>query len=155
MRHVLTSETEMLKCMCFFYYRKFLEIPILEEDSYEKNVVMYVVIGEPRHIAGNFHYIFTRVMDSITRSHRMTGDNRWSRSNIFVTSESVEKNRGLLRIEDFFSWMILKIESRILIGSIFEYGISVTRIWKTNYHHNAEICLLQFCSVNWQHFYKK
>ena len=102
MRHVLTSETEMLKCMCFFYYRKFLEIPILEEDSYEKNVVMYVVIGEPRHIAGNFHYIFTRVMDSITRSHRMTGDNRWSRSNIFVTSESVEKNRGLLRIEDFF-----------------------------------------------------
>jgi len=33
-------------------YEKFLEIPILEEDSYEKNVVMYVVIGEPRHIAG-------------------------------------------------------------------------------------------------------
>lgn len=24
----------------------------MEEDSYEKNVVMYVVIGEPRHIAG-------------------------------------------------------------------------------------------------------
>merc|ERR1712149_162592 len=29
-----------------------IEIPISEEDSYEKNVVMYVVIGEPRHIAG-------------------------------------------------------------------------------------------------------
>ena len=25
----------------------------MEEDSYEKNVVMYVSIGEPRHIAGN------------------------------------------------------------------------------------------------------
>merc|ERR1719150_1345501 len=25
----------------------------MEEDSYEKNVVMYVVIGEPRHIAGH------------------------------------------------------------------------------------------------------
>merc|ERR1711881_284927 len=31
---------------------KTIEIPIMEEDSYEKNVVMYVVIGEPRHIAG-------------------------------------------------------------------------------------------------------
>merc|ERR1712228_977512 len=31
---------------------KTIEIAISEEDSYEKNVVMYVVIGEPRHIAG-------------------------------------------------------------------------------------------------------
>jgi len=31
---------------------KTIEIPIIEEDSYEKNVVMYVVIGEPRHISG-------------------------------------------------------------------------------------------------------
>ncbi|XP_059087402.1 sodium/calcium exchanger 3-like isoform X1 [Tigriopus californicus] len=31
---------------------KTIEIPIIEEDSYEKNCVMYVVIGEPRHIAG-------------------------------------------------------------------------------------------------------
>lgn len=31
---------------------KMIEIPITEEDSYEKNAVMYVVIGEPRHIAG-------------------------------------------------------------------------------------------------------
>merc|ERR1711971_1455138 len=31
---------------------KTIEIPISEEDSYEKNVVMYVVIGEPRHISG-------------------------------------------------------------------------------------------------------
>jgi len=31
---------------------KHIEIPIMEEDSYEKNVVMYVSIGEPRHIAG-------------------------------------------------------------------------------------------------------
>merc|ERR1712110_1206490 len=32
--------------------KKTIEIPILEEDSYEKNVVMYVVIGEPKHLAG-------------------------------------------------------------------------------------------------------
>jgi len=31
---------------------KTIEIPIMEEDSYEKNVVMYVVIGEPIHLAG-------------------------------------------------------------------------------------------------------
>jgi hypothetical protein len=24
----------------------------MEEDSYEKNVVMYVVIGEPKHLSG-------------------------------------------------------------------------------------------------------
>eukprot|EP00096_Caligus_rogercresseyi_P000467 TRINITY_DN1092_c0_g1_i4.p1 TRINITY_DN1092_c0_g1~~TRINITY_DN1092_c0_g1_i4.p1 ORF type:complete len:924 (-),score=286.45 TRINITY_DN1092_c0_g1_i4:1209-3980(-) len=32
---------------------KIIEIPILEEDSYEKNVIMYVTIGAPRHIAGD------------------------------------------------------------------------------------------------------
>merc|ERR1712066_775161 len=37
---------------CNEEYEKYIEIPIMEEDSYEKNVVMYVVIGEPRHIAG-------------------------------------------------------------------------------------------------------
>merc|ERR1712029_918489 len=37
---------------CNEEYEKTIEIPISEEDSYEKNVVMCVVIGEPRHIAG-------------------------------------------------------------------------------------------------------
>ncbi len=32
--------------------RKIIEIPIVEEDTYEKNVVLYCSIGEPRHIAG-------------------------------------------------------------------------------------------------------
>ncbi|XP_040565282.1 sodium/calcium exchanger Calx isoform X2 [Lepeophtheirus salmonis] len=32
---------------------KIIEIPIVEEDSYEKNVIMYVTIGEPKHIAGD------------------------------------------------------------------------------------------------------
>jgi len=32
--------------------KQVIEIPILEEDSYDKNVVMYCSIGEPRHIAG-------------------------------------------------------------------------------------------------------
>merc|ERR1719210_1552237 len=31
---------------------KVIEIPIHEEDSYEKNVVLYAVIGEPKHLAG-------------------------------------------------------------------------------------------------------
>jgi len=31
---------------------KIIEIPIMEEDSYEKNAVLYCVIGEPKHLAG-------------------------------------------------------------------------------------------------------
>merc|ERR1719150_2156497 len=31
---------------------KVISIPILDEESYEKNLIMYVNIGEPRHIAG-------------------------------------------------------------------------------------------------------
>merc|ERR1719464_1642104 len=31
---------------------KIITIPILDEESYEKNLVMYVNIGDPRHIAG-------------------------------------------------------------------------------------------------------
>merc|ERR1719402_1089951 len=31
---------------------KIITIPILDEESYEKNLVMYVTIGDPRHIAG-------------------------------------------------------------------------------------------------------
>jgi len=31
---------------------KTISIPIIEEESYEKNVVMYVNLGEPKHIAG-------------------------------------------------------------------------------------------------------
>ena len=33
-------------------YRKTIEIPIIDEESYEKNLVMFVAIGEPRQIAG-------------------------------------------------------------------------------------------------------
>lgn len=44
-----------------------IEIPIMEEDSYEKNVVMYVVIGEPKHIAGNglFYYLPNWVLANV------------------------------------------------------------------------------------------
>ena len=35
------------------FSRKIIEIPITDEEAYEKNVIMYVVIGDPRHIAGN------------------------------------------------------------------------------------------------------
>ena len=33
-------------------YRKIIEIPIIDEEAYEKNLIMYVNIDEPRHIAG-------------------------------------------------------------------------------------------------------
>merc|ERR1719458_1131163 len=36
--------------------KKMIEIPIMEEDSYEKNVVMYVVIGEPKHLSEGVNY---------------------------------------------------------------------------------------------------
>ena len=35
------------------FFSKTIAIPIIEEESYEKNVVMYVKLGEPKHIAGN------------------------------------------------------------------------------------------------------
>ena len=48
------APTYVRKIYCYFLLcsSKTIEIPIVEEDSYEKNVVMYVCIGEPRHIAG-------------------------------------------------------------------------------------------------------
>ena len=47
-------------------FRKYIEIPIIEEESYEKNVVMYVQIGEPEHIAGMcilFHFLFSTFIE--------------------------------------------------------------------------------------------
>merc|ERR1719346_202447 len=35
---------------------KIIEIPILDEESYEKNLIMYVEIDEPRHIAEGIDY---------------------------------------------------------------------------------------------------
>merc|ERR1719216_643317 len=35
---------------------KTISIPILDEESYEKNLIMYVNIGEPRHIAEGIDY---------------------------------------------------------------------------------------------------
>merc|ERR1712161_112735 len=35
---------------------KTIEIAISEEDTYEKNVILYVVIGEPRHISEGVDY---------------------------------------------------------------------------------------------------
>ena len=36
----------------FIFSRKTIEIPIMEEDSYEKNVIFYVTIGAPIQLAG-------------------------------------------------------------------------------------------------------
>ena len=34
--------------------RKTISLEIVDEESYEKNLIMYVNIGEPRQIAGEF-----------------------------------------------------------------------------------------------------
>ena len=73
MKTVLMEDCRILNDkILIFICRKTIEIPISEEDSYEKNVVMYVVIGEPRHIAGNLNFFFTNVFVniSISRFHR-------------------------------------------------------------------------------------
>ena len=38
----------------FLINRKIIEIPIIDEEAYEKNLIMYVNIEEPRHIAGQY-----------------------------------------------------------------------------------------------------
>ena len=49
-----------------FFSSKTIEIPIVEEDSYEKNVVMYCVIGEPKHLAGRLPPLFLLAMHFMT-----------------------------------------------------------------------------------------
>ena len=34
------------------HFRKTISLEITDEESYEKNLIMYVSIGEPRQIAG-------------------------------------------------------------------------------------------------------
>jgi hypothetical protein len=33
-------------------FRKLIPLVIIDEESYEKSLIMYVNIGDPRHIAG-------------------------------------------------------------------------------------------------------
>jgi len=40
--------------LCCFLHRKFISIQILEEDSYEKDVLFYVNLKTPRLIEGKF-----------------------------------------------------------------------------------------------------
>merc|ERR1711933_362952 len=48
--HFEAVEGELI--FCNEETEKIIEIPILDEESYEKNLIMYVNIEEPRHIAG-------------------------------------------------------------------------------------------------------
>ena len=45
-------------------YRKTISLEIVDEESYEKNLIMYVNIGEPRQIAGEF-FVYQLVTISI------------------------------------------------------------------------------------------
>jgi len=47
--HYEAAEGELI--FCNEETEKIIEIPILDEESYEKNLIMYVEIDEPRHIA--------------------------------------------------------------------------------------------------------
>merc|ERR1719175_85993 len=47
--HYEAQEGELI--FCNEETEKTIEIPITDEESYEKSLIMYVVIGEPRHIA--------------------------------------------------------------------------------------------------------
>merc|ERR1719225_1200792 len=47
--HYEAQEGELI--FCNEETEKTIEIPIMDEESYEKSLIMYVVIGEPRQIA--------------------------------------------------------------------------------------------------------
>lgn len=38
----------VLKFRCFYFYRKSITLTIIEEDSYEKDALFYVELGEPQ-----------------------------------------------------------------------------------------------------------
>merc|ERR1712012_332730 len=52
--HYEAVEGELM--FCNEETEKIIEIPILDEESYEKNLIMYVEIDEPRHIAEGIDY---------------------------------------------------------------------------------------------------
>ena len=47
----------------------------MEEDSYEKNVVMYVVIGEPKHLAGKFVFLKFKAILNIYDKYKLRTKN--------------------------------------------------------------------------------
>lgn len=50
----------------FFYFRKFIPLVILEEGSYEKDVLFYVNLGEPQMVGGNVLNLFIGSPDSLS-----------------------------------------------------------------------------------------
>lgn len=41
----------------YLFFRQNIPLVILEEGSYEKDVLLYVNLGEPQMVGGNFHAI--------------------------------------------------------------------------------------------------
>jgi hypothetical protein len=35
-------------------FRQIIELPIMDEETYEKSLILYVNLGEPRQIAGEY-----------------------------------------------------------------------------------------------------
>ncbi len=64
--------------------RKTISIPIIEEESYEKNVVMYVNLGEPKHIAGMWNspvsLHFYTIQKSVSFINDVTTDEKSNQS---------------------------------------------------------------------------
>jgi hypothetical protein len=46
-----------------FLIRKMIPLAIIDEESYEKSLIMYVNIGEPRHIAGKIDFFYLIFVD--------------------------------------------------------------------------------------------
>ena len=54
--------------------RKIIELPVMDEESYEKSLIMYVNIGEPRQIAGTSH----NNTSTQTKEFKDIRDAKWS-----------------------------------------------------------------------------
>lgn len=66
---------KVLIWLFFFFHRKFIPLNIIEEDSYEKDVLFYVNLGDPQMVGGNF---FIRV-----DLERSLGSFRYVYANVF------------------------------------------------------------------------
>jgi hypothetical protein len=54
-------------------FRKLIPLAVIDEESYEKSLIMYVNIGEPRHIAGELMKVSVLTAGGGLRSYVVFG----------------------------------------------------------------------------------
>lgn len=58
-------------------FRQIIELPIMDEETYEKSLILYVNLGEPRQIAGEYFlqiiYFSTKI--SMARDTKLRQNN--------------------------------------------------------------------------------